>query len=673
MNAGLDVLCLHLNSYLAQDQVSAVRAAYFFAEQAHGSQMRRDGTPYITHPLAVAEILAHMHMDHQSLMAAMLHDVIEKVGHISKAEAQAENLRKMMLAMTRDIRVIIVKLADRLHNMRTLDVLRPDKRKRIAQETLDIYAPLANRLGMHEVRSNSKIYVFTLVSDARTPDSKAVKVAYGSRHETMTSIQRALETRLKEVGIDAHILGRKKHLFSIYQKMKEKRKSFTEIMDVYGFRIVVNNIDTCYRTLGVTHNLFKPIPGKFKDYIAIPKANGYQSLHSILKAKSGVPVEIQIRTEAMEAMANKGVAAHWLYKDGVENRSQAHAQEWLSSLIELQKNAGNSLDFVENVRIDLFPDEVYVFTPKGRILTLPQGATSVDFAYAVHSDVGNSCVAVKVDGRLSPLSLILSTGQTVEVITAPSAMPNPHWLNFVITSKARSNIRHVLKEQQHSQSVDLGNRLLDKALAAYNTQLTQISDEVIKAVLQELNFNSIDSLLEDIGLGNHAPQLVARRLLPDNTQEPIRINKRRLAIKGTEGLVLAYARCCYPLPGDSIFGHLSAGRGIVVHRDVWSYLMSELRDNPDKCVALQWSKDVNRDFNSELRIEVINQRGMLADIAREVTLSEANIDNIQMTDKDAHHAVISITLEVKNRIHLAQILKRIRILTGVEKVIRLKS
>ena len=702
MNAGLDVLCLHLNSYLAQDQVSAVRAAYFFAEQAHGSQMRRDGTPYITHPLAVAEILAHMHMDHQSLMAAMLHDVIEdtgiskselakmfgsevanlvdgvtkleKVGHISKAEAQAENLRKMMLAMTRDIRVIIVKLADRLHNMRTLDVLRPDKRKRIAQETLDIYAPLANRLGMHEVRVELEDLCFYALYPMRAPlIQKAVKVAYGSRHETMTSIQRALETRLKEVGIDAHILGRKKHLFSIYQKMKEKRKSFTEIMDVYGFRIVVNNIDTCYRTLGVTHNLFKPIPGKFKDYIAIPKANGYQSLHSILKAKSGVPVEIQIRTEAMEAMANKGVAAHWLYKDGVENRSQAHAQEWLSSLIELQKNAGNSLDFVENVRIDLFPDEVYVFTPKGRILTLPQGATSVDFAYAVHSDVGNSCVAVKVDGRLSPLSLILSTGQTVEVITAPSAMPNPHWLNFVITSKARSNIRHVLKEQQHSQSVDLGNRLLDKALAAYNTQLTQISDEVIKAVLQELNFNSIDSLLEDIGLGNHAPQLVARRLLPDNTQEPIRINKRRLAIKGTEGLVLAYARCCYPLPGDSIFGHLSAGRGIVVHRDVCSYLMSELRDNPDKCVALQWSKDVNRDFNSELRIEVINQRGMLADIAREVTLSEANIDNIQMTDKDAHHAVISITLEVKNRVHLAQILKRIRILTGVEKVIRLKS
>jgi guanosine-3',5'-bis(diphosphate) 3'-pyrophosphohydrolase len=504
MSAGLDVLCQHLNSYLAPDQVSAVRAAYLFAAQAHGEQMRRDGTPYITHPLAVAEILAQMHMDHQSLMAAMLHDVIEdtgiskielaklfgsevadlvdgvtkleKVGHISKAEAQAENLRKMMLAMTRDIRVIIVKLADRLHNMRTLDVLRPDKRKRIAQETLDIYAPLANRLGMHEVRIELEDLCFYALFPMRAPlIQKAVKVAYGNRQETMAFIRQSLENSLHEAGIEARILGREKHLFSIYQKMKEKHKSFNEIMDVYGFRIVVNNVDACYRTLGIAHNLFKPIPGKFKDYIAIPKANGYQSLHSILKGKRGVPIEVQIRTEAMEAMANKGVAAHWLYKDGVDNRSQAHAQEWLSSLLELQKNAGNSLDFIENVKIDLFPDEVYVFTPKGRILTLPQGATPVDFAYAVHSDIGNSCVAAKVDSRLAPLSLVLTTGQTVEIVTAPSAMPNPHWLNFVITSKARTNIRHVLKEQQQGQSLDLGKRLLDKALAAYNTHLGQVS------------------------------------------------------------------------------------------------------------------------------------------------------------------------------------------------------
>ncbi len=701
MSAGLDVLCQHLNSYLAPDQVSAVRAAYLFAAQAHGEQMRRDGTPYITHPLAVAEILAQMHMDHQSLMAAMLHDVIEdtgiskielaklfgsevadlvdgvtkleKVGHISKAEAQAENLRKMMLAMTRDIRVIIVKLADRLHNMRTLDVLRPDKRKRIAQETLDIYAPLANRLGMHEVRIELEDLCFYALFPMRAPlIQKAVKVAYGNRQETMAFIRQSLENSLHEAGIEARILGREKHLFSIYQKMKEKHKSFNEIMDVYGFRIVVNNVDACYRTLGIAHNLFKPIPGKFKDYIAIPKANGYQSLHSILKGKRGVPIEVQIRTEAMEAMANKGVAAHWLYKDGVDNRSQAHAQEWLSSLLELQKNAGNSLDFIENVKIDLFPDEVYVFTPKGRILTLPQGATPVDFAYAVHSDIGNSCVAAKVDSRLAPLSLVLTTGQTVEIVTAPSAMPNPHWLNFVITSKARTNIRHVLKEQQQGQSLDLGKRLLDKALAAYNTHLGQVSSHAIELVLRELNFATLNDLLEDIGLGNRAPQLVARRLLPDDTQEPIRTNKRRLAIKGTEGLVLAYARCCYPLPGDSIFGHLSAGRGIVVHRDICKNLITELRDNPDKCVALQWSKDVNREFNSELRIELVNQRGMLAEIAREVTLSEANIENISMADKDTHHAVISLNLGVKNRVHLAQIIKRIRILTGVEKVIRVR-
>ena len=523
MSAGLAGFSEYLATYLKPEQIAEVESAYVFSRIAHEGQFRRNGDPYITHPLAVADILAHMHMDHQSLMAALLHDVIEDTGvskeelgkHFgmdvadlvdgvtklakvrtqTKAEAQAENLRKMMLAMTQDIRVIIVKLADRLHNMRTLDVLAPEKRRRIAQETLDIYAPLANRLGMNQVRIELEDLCFEALFPMRAPlIRKAVRSARGNRKDMLETIRQTLEQRLRQEGLTARVLGREKHMYSIYMKMKEKQKSFSEIMDVYGFRVVVESVDACYRALGIMHNLYKPIPGKFKDYIAIPKANGYQSVHTVLKGQRGVPIEIQIRTEAMESMANNGVAAHWLYKD-TGNTSQARAREWMKSLLELQKSAGNSLEFIENVKIDLFPDEVYVFTPKGTILTLPKGSTPVDFAYAVHSDVGNSCVAARVDGRLAPLSLPLLTGQTVEVISAPGAMPNPHWLNFVITSKARANIRSYLKDQQQSQSVDLGRRLLDKALSAYALKVAAVPAAVLAQVLGELGFDHLGQFL----------------------------------------------------------------------------------------------------------------------------------------------------------------------------------
>ena len=701
MSAGLAGFSEYLATYLKPEQIAEVESAYVFSRIAHEGQFRRNGDPYITHPLAVADILAHMHMDHQSLMAALLHDVIEDTGvskeelgkHFgvdvadlvdgvtklakvrtqTKAEAQAENLRKMMLAMTQDIRVIIVKLADRLHNMRTLDVLAPEKRRRIAQETLDIYAPLANRLGMNQVRIELEDLCFEALFPMRAPlIRKAVRVARGNRKDVLETIRQTLEQRLRQEGLAARVLGREKHMYSIYMKMKEKQKSFSEIMDVYGFRVVVESVDACYRALGIMHNLYKPIPGKFKDYIAIPKANGYQSLHTVLKGQRGVPIEIQIRTEAMESMANNGVAAHWLYKD-TGNTSQARAREWMKSLLELQKSAGNSLEFIENVKIDLFPDEVYVFTPKGTILTLPKGSTPVDFAYAVHSDVGNSCVAARVDGRLAPLSLPLLTGQTVEVISAPGAMPNPHWLNFVITSKARANIRSYLKDQQQSQSVDLGRRLLDKALSAYALKVAAVPAALLTQVLSELGFDNLDSLLEDIGLGNRAPQLVARRLAPEGSREQGRPSSRHLAIHGTEGLLVSYARCCRPLPGDSIIGHLSAGRGIVIHRDICNNLVAELRDNPDKCMPLQWSETIEREFPSELRIELTNQRGMLAEIAREVTANDANIENISMQEKGPQHAVISLNLSVRDRVHLARIIKRIRILNGVEKVTRVRA
>ncbi|MDO8268884.1 MAG: bifunctional GTP diphosphokinase/guanosine-3',5'-bis pyrophosphate 3'-pyrophosphohydrolase [Moraxellaceae bacterium] len=709
--SGIDALCTRLETYLTPDQISDIRRAYLYSEKAHEGQFRSNGDPYITHPLAVANILCDMHMDHESIMAAMLHDVIEDTGvskadlaeqfgeevaelvdgvtkltqvnFNTKAEAQAENFRKMILAMTQDIRVILVKLADRLHNMRTLDVLTPAKRRRIANETLEIYGPIANRLGMNDFRVEFEELGFEALFPMRAPlIRKAVKAARGNRKEMITSIKETVENRLQEEGISARVIGREKHLYSIYQKMRDKQRSFSEIMDMYGFRVIVENVDACYRALGIVHSIYKPIPGKFKDYIAIPKANGYQSLHTILKGQRGVPIEIQIRTEAMEAMANNGIAAHWLYKnDGFTNTSRTRAREWMKSLLEMQKNAGDSMEFIENVKIDLFPDEVYVFTPKGRILTLPVGATAVDFAYAVHTDVGNTCVATRIDNRLAPLSLPLQTGQTVEIVTAPGTRPNPAWLNFAITSKARSSIRHFLKDQQQFEAVDLGRRLLEKTLSTQGSGLAKLPPEHIQAVLHELGLPDLDALCEDIGIGNRVPQIVAARLLPEGntisddgkSSSASGTTTRGIAIRGTEGLVVTYARCCRPLPGDTIVGHLSAGRGIVIHRDTCNNVLVELRDNPDKCMSLRWAEKVEREFPSELRIELDNQRGLLAEIARQVTDYGANIEGITMQEKGSRHSVMQIALQVRDRIQLARIIKRIRIISGVEKITRVRA
>lgn len=702
---GLEELSQRLESYLSAPQIEAIRHAYRFAERAHNGQYRRNGDPYITHPLAVANILCDMHMDHQSIMAAMLHDVIEDTGvpkeelarafgpevaqlvdgvtkltqvqFGSKAEAKAENFRKMMLAMTQDIRVILVKLADRLHNMRTLDVLATEKRKRIAEETLEIYAPIANRLGMNELRMEFEDLGFGSLYPMRAMlIRKAVKAARGNRREMVNSIKEAMEHRLDEEGLKARVIGREKHLYSIYLKMREKRKSFSEIMDVYGFRIITENVDACYRALGMVHNLYKPVPGKFKDYIAIPKANGYQSLHTVLIGQRGIPIEIQIRTEAMEAMANNGIAAHWLYKsEGFTNTSQSRAREWIRSLLEIQKNAGNSLEFIEHVKIDLFPDEVYVFTPKGKILTLPQAATAVDFAYAVHSDVGNTCVAARIDNRLAPLSLPLQSGQTVEIITAPGARPNPTWLNFVVTSKARANIRHFLKDQQQSEAVDLGRRLLDRALAAVGSSVAQLEQGRLEQTLRELNLADMATLLQEIGLGNRLAQLIARRLIDvtENADTGRGAAPRTIAIRGTEGMVITYARCCRPIPGDEIVGHLSSGRGLVIHRDNCNNIAVELRENPDKCLSLHWSDRVEREFQVDLRVELENQRGVMAILATQITDADANIESIALNEKDAHHAVVNLSLIVRDRIHLARVIKRLRIIKGVSRVTRVRA
>jgi guanosine-3',5'-bis(diphosphate) 3'-pyrophosphohydrolase len=701
----IDALDSTLRSYLNPEQANHVKRAYYFAEQAHFGQVRRSGEEYVTHPLAVAGILADMHMDHQSLMAAMLHDVIEDTGipksaigkqfgptvaelvdGVSKLtqmefetleERQAENFQKMALAMARDIRVILVKLADRLHNMRTLGVLQSGKARRIAKETLDIYAPIAMRLGMNTVRMEFEDLGFNALYPmrARRIDA-ALRRARGHRKELVDKIRHQIESTLAQEGHDVEVIGREKHLYSIYKKMKSKRKSFSEIMDIYAFRIVVDSVDTCYRVLGCIHSLYKPVPGEFKDYIAIPKANGYQSLHTVLMGMHGVPIEIQIRTREMEAMANNGIAAHWLYKtDGqTTNGSHARAREWVQGLLEMQQRAGNSLEFIEHVKIDLFPDEIYVFTPKGRILELPRGATAVDFAYAVHTDVGNSCVACRINRRLAPLSEPLQSGETVEILTAPGATPNPSWFNYAVSAKARTNIRHFLKNQTKEDSIALGRRLLERALAAFSQSLDQLPADQLVDYLARNHYAQLDDLLEQIARGNRLPAITAQQLLGGLGADPASAKDTVLpvAIRGTEGFMVNYGRCCHPIPGDPIEGYLSSEKGVVVHRERCRNL-GEMREKSERLVALRWDERVEGEYTVELRIEVENRRGMIAVIATRINSMGVNIEKISTEDKDYQFTYVDMEMPVRNRVHLAHIMKRLRAINSVRKVTRIKN
>ena len=701
----IDALTTTLRSYLDPEQSNYVKRAYFFAEQAHFGQLRRSGEPYVTHPLAVAGILADMHMDHQSLMAAMLHDVIEDTGiektaigtqfgptvaalvdGVSKLtqmefesleEKQAENFQKMALAMAQDIRVILVKLADRLHNMRTLGVLQTTKARRIARETLEIYAPIAMRLGMNNVRMEFEDLGFSALYPMRASRiDAALRNARGHRKELVDKIRHQIETTLEQEGHEVTVMGREKHLYSIYKKMKSKRKSFSEIMDIYAFRIIVDSVDTCYRVLGCIHSLYKPVPGEFKDYIAIPKANGYQSLHTVLMGMHGVPIEIQIRTRDMEEMANNGIAAHWLYKSDElsANGSHARARQWVQGLLEMQQRAGNSLEFIESVKIDLFPDEIYVFTPKGRILELPRGATAVDFAYAVHTDVGNSCVACRINRRLAPLSEPLQSGQTVEILTAPGARPNPSWFNYAVTAKARTNIRHYLKHQTREDSVSLGRRILDKALAGFGSGLDKLPEDQLGEYLARHHYSELDDLLEEVARGNRLPAITAQQLLGElgagEMAEPDKAPP--VAIRGTEGFMLSYAKCCHPLPGDPIEGYLSSEKGVVVHRERCRNL-GDMRENSERLVALRWDDDVEGEYPVELRVEVENRRGMIAIIATRINSMGVNIEKISTDDKDYQFTYVDLGMMVHNRVHLARIMKRLRTVNYVRKVTRIKN
>ncbi|QFU03352.1 Guanosine-3',5'-bis(diphosphate) 3'-pyrophosphohydrolase [Halomonas sp. THAF5a] len=709
----IDDLADRLGGYLPQDEIQQVRRAFYYAEQAHDGQRRRSGEPYVTHPLAVANILANMHMDHQSLMAAMLHDVIEDTGVAKpalaqqfgepvaelvdgvskltqitfedKAVAQAENFQKMVLAMSRDIRVIIVKLADRLHNMRTLGALRPEKKRRIARETLEIYARIASRLGINTIRVELEDLSFQALYPMRAERIKrAVSSARGHRRSTIRQLQTSLQQSLDDEGLTGTVIGRQKHLLSIYRKMRDQRKSFAEIMDVFGFRIITEDVDSCYRILGVVHNLYKPVPGRFKDYIAIPKANGYQSLHTTLFGRGGMPIEVQIRTREMEALANNGVAAHWLYKAGqtdhpIAQGSHARARAWVRGLLEMQRHAGDSLEFIEHVKNDLFPDDIYVFTPKGDIMELPQGATVIDFAYSVHTDIGNSCIACRIDRHLAPLSTRLESGQTLEIITAPGARPNLAWLNFVITAKARSAIRHALKHQQQAEAVQLGRRLLNKALAPFETSLEELPEGVLARLLEEHSLSSEAPLLESIGLGSRVAHAVARRLVALMQGEPDASGAAAAApeaphqpilISGAEGMVIKFARCCRPLPGDPVIGHLSVGKGLVVHRAECRNL-GDLKDDPDKLFALEWSADIDEDFPAALRLEMASRRGLVAELAALITDAGANIERIDIEERDARLSIVNLILSVRNRVHLARIIKRLRNLSHVGRITRL--
>lgn len=682
------------SGYLEPEQVELLKQAYQVARDAHEGQMRTSGEPYITHPVAVARILAEMRLDHETLMAALLHDTIEdtyvtkedlterfgesvaelvegvskldKLKFRDKKEAQAENFRKMMMAMTQDIRVILIKLADRTHNMRTLGALRPDKRRRIARETLEIYAPIANRLGIHNIKTELEDLGFQAYYPMRYRVLKeVVKAARGNRKELIQGIEAAVLTRLNDAGIKGKVKGREKNLYSIYKKMQSKELQFQEVMDIYAFRVIVDSIDTSYRVLGAMHGLYKPRPGRFKDYIAIPKANGYQSLHTSLFGPHGVPIEIQIRTEDMDQMADKGVAAHWAYKGGADGQgttTQVRARKWMQSLLELQQSASTSFEFVENVKTELFPEEIYVFTPEGRILELPVNATAVDFAYEVHTDVGNTCVGARVNRQAYPLSQPLISGQTVEIITAKGARPNAAWLNFVVTGKARAKIRQVLKSLKADDAIALGRRLLNHALG--KTKLDNIPTEQIEKVVRDTKHANLNSLLADIGLGNAMSIVIAQRLIGDNLENQESRDAHLMPIRGAEGMLVTFANCCRPIPGDAVIAHVSPGKGLVVHMETCANIRG-YQGEPDKYIPVQWDSVEGVEYQANLRVEIVNHQGALAKITSIIAAEGSNIHNLSTEERDGRVYLINLRISVKDRIHLASVMRRIRVLPEV--------
>jgi GTP pyrophosphokinase len=693
------------SGYLKPEDITQLQTAYHFSETAHQGQFRQSGEPYITHPLAVANILAQWHLDSQALTAALLHDVMEDtavtkseisrnfgkpvaelVDGVSKLDriefetqekAQAENFRKMLLAMARDVRVILIKLADRLHNMRTLEAVEPTKRRRIARETLDIYAPIANRLGLNSIYQELEDLSFKhLYPDRYRVLAKAVKAARGNRREVVGKVLESIKRRLRDNQLETEVHGREKHLYSIYRKMREKRLSFAQVLDVFGFRIVVKDVHAAYIALGALHGLFKPIPGKFKDYIAIPKANGYQSLHTTLFGPFGTPLEVQIRTTEMHKIAEAGVASHWLYKSFDTSLSdlQKKTHQWLQSLLQMQSESGDSAEFLEHLKVDLFPDEVYMFTPRGQIMALPRGATAVDFAYAVHTDIGNRCVAVKINQELMPLRTELKNGDRVEIITAAHAKPNPLWLNFVLTGKARSAIRHFLKTMHFGESVQLGERLLNQTLANFKTNLGSITDGQWDKLVRESNAKSRQEILADIGLGKRLSAVVARKLLSlsDALSHEIAASGS-VVIHGSEGMAVQFARCCKPIPGDPIIGMISKGQGMVIHTHDCP-VIGRTRTDPERLLDVSWASETRKLFEVSIKLVVANRRGVLAQVAAEIAEAGSNIQNVSVNPgDDGTYTDMLFTLQVSNRLHLARIMRALRRIPEAVRINRVKG
>ena len=689
--------------YLKPEDVSQLKLAYEFSQGAHSGQFRKTGEPYISHPLAVASILEELHLDAHTLAAALLHDVVEdtdissmeiserfgetvaelvdgvskldKIESQTPTDAQAENFRKMLLAMARDVRVILIKLADRLHNMRTLGVMRPVKQRRIARETLEIYAPIAHRLGLNNIYQELQELGFCYCYPTRYKVLvKATKAARGNRREVVGKIRNAIKHRLKESGLNAEVNGREKHLYSIYKKMAEKQLTFSEVLDIYGFRVVVKDIPSCYLALGALHSLYKPIPGKFKDYIAIPKANGYQSLHNTLLGPYGLPIEIQIRTSEMHRIAEDGVASHWLYKSPNADLDDLHMKtnQWLQSLLETLSDTTDSLEFLEHLKVDLFPGEVYVFTPQGKILSLPRESTAVDFAYAVHTDIGNCCVAVKINGESAPLRTKLKNGDRVEILTAPYAKPNPKWLSYVATGRARSHIRHFLRTIQYDESVKLGERLLNQALQSFNADPKAIDDTQWEKLVRDCGVKSKDDLMADIALGKQLPAVVAKRLAsPAESVSSEKGTKKSITILGTEGITVQFAKCCHPIPGDPIVGLIKKEQGLIIHLHDCPIVIKSNK-NPESWLDVAWGKNIATTFKVGLKITALNKHGVLARVAAEIAKGDSNIDDVNM-ESEKDYTAMHFILQVKNRFQLAQIMRGLRRISEVTKISRVKG
>ena len=695
---GIGQLVSKIEAYLPPDQVERVREAFEYAETAHKGQKRQSGEAFITHPVAVADILADLHLDGATIAAAILHDVVEdtpssmaeveqkfgkevaeivdgvtkldQVQFKSRKEAQAESFRKMILAMVRDIRVIMVKLADRTHNMRTLSAMPPEKRRSVARETLDIYAPIANRLGIHSIKLELEELGFRDALSAALPHHRARAEARARQPARVPAEDRQGGPQVAHVaGVNGRVEAREKHLYSVYVKMRRKHLSLSQVVDMFGIRIVVGSVDECYRTLGLVHGLYRPMPGRFKDYIAIPRVNGYQSLHTSLFGPNGTPIEVQIRTEDMHRMAESGIAAHWQYKTGEKDgeAQQLRAREWLQGVMDLHE--GSAEELLESVKVDLFPDKVYVFTPKGDIMRLPRGATCVDFAYAVHTGVGQRCVAAKVDRRLVPLRTVLRNGQTVEIITAKGAQPNPAWASFVATAKARSAIRQYLKNLKRGEAVELGGRMLNQALEEFELTLKKLPAGRLDEVARSLALKDGNELLEKIGLGERLARLIARRLLPDDDTRPDAATAQPLAIAGTEGLVVSYARCCFPIPYDAIVAYLSSGRGVVIHRDNCSNVAA-FGKQPDKWIPAVWQKDQQHLFTAGLMVEATNRMGILAEVATRIAGEQSNINHVNVDSSQGDHSTILFEVQVRDRAHLARLIRAIRGMPDVMKVER---